>query len=216
MEYHAHEPPFQLGETLKGTESSTGTAVLINNDKLGIRCAFPHVDYSITGLTTARSLLSGEKICAIALRNTAGIALLPKRLVLLDVTAGYGMLKNADGYAHDLAIGPCVLVDPWLPSAGCADDDIFWGIYAGPAMCLTPTVAADFSTAIAAGAPLVAATGTTSGNSTGGRVSNITLPGQTGATAAFSMAQNLIGYALSARTTDVTNSDILVRLAVKI
>jgi hypothetical protein len=80
----------------------------------------------------------------------------------------------------------------------------------------TPTAGADFNGDIAAGAPLVAATGTTSGNSTGGRVSNVTLPGQTGETAAFSAAANLVGYALSARTTGVTDADILVNLCLRV
>lgn len=213
MDPFREDLPFGLGETLKGKNADGDT---INETWLGTRVAFEHIDRSTTGLTTGKSRLSGDTVKAIVLRNTSGITLLPKRLVLLDVTAGYGMFKNADGYAHDLAIGPAVLVDPWLPSAGVADDEIFLGIYEGPALCLTPTVAADFNAAIAAGAPLVAATGTTSGNSTGGRVSNITLPGTTAGTVAFSMARNMIGYALSARTTDVTNSDILVRLAVQI
>lgn len=213
MDRFREDPPFQLGETFKGKDADGNT---INETVLGTRCAFEVIDRTTTGLTTGKTRLTGDTVCAIALRNTSGIALLPKRLVLLDVTAGYGMFKNADGYAHDLAIGPCVLVDPWLPTAGVADDEIFWGIYQGPAMALTPTVAADFNAAISAGAPLVAATGTTSGNSTGGRVSNITLPGTTAGTVAFSMARNMIGYALSARTTDVTNSDILVRMAVQI
>lgn len=212
MNFMQEDAPFQLGETFQGTQTIDGTTTTINEHILGTRHAFPHVDYSRTGLTTPRSLLSGAKICAIAVRNTSGITLLPKRLVLLDVTAGYGMLKNCDGYGHDQTIGPVVLVDPWLPSAGVADDAIFWAIYKGPAMCLTPAVAADFNLAITAGSPLVCATGTTSGNSTGGRVANVTLPGQTGDTAAFNHAVKMIGWALSARTTDITNSDILVNL----
>lgn len=213
MQHFREDVPFQLGESFRGTDNDGNT---INETWLGTRAAFDAIDRSTTGLTTGRSRLTGDTVCAIMLRNTSGAALLPKRFVLLDVTAGYGNFKNADGYAHDLAIGPCVLVDPYLPTAGVADDDIFWGIYKGPATALTPTIAADFNAAISAGAPLVAATGTTSGNSTGGRVSNITLAGQTAGTVAFSMARNMLGYALSARTTDVTNSDILMRLAIEI
>lgn len=208
----SNQPLFELGTTLKGTMTNDGTTTTINEQVLGTRHEFTDADFS----GSAQPRLSGATIHAIALRNTSGITLLGKRLVLLDVTAGRGRLKNADGYAHDASMGLCVLVDPFLPSAGVADDDIFWGIYKGPALCLTPTVAADFNAAITAGAPLVAATGTTSGNSTGGRVSMVTLPGQTGATAAFSAAVNLVGYAMSARTTDITNSDVLVDMAVRI
>lgn len=213
MDYFTESPPFSLGETLKGTQTLDGTTTTINEKVLGTRCAFEDVNWSSA---TDRPRLSNAKICAIALRNTSGLTLLPKRFVLVDKTAGRGMLKNADGYAHDINLGPAVLVDPFLPSAGVADDDIFWGLYAGPATCLTPTVAADFNLAIVAGVELVCATGSTSGNSTGGRVSNVTFPGQTGDTAAFSAAARMIGWALSSRTTDITNSDILVNLCVKI
>ncbi len=215
MQLFNEAPPFQLGETLKGTmpgDSST----LINNDKLGVRHAFPHVDYSITGNTQSRSLLSGHKICAIALRNESGVTLLGKRLALLTLTAGYSQLKSVDGYARPYLVGKTILIDPWLPSGGVADDDIFWGIYQGPAMCLTPTVAADFVGAVTAGAPLVAATAATTQTSSAGRIANITLPGQTGDTQSVSAALNLIGFALSTKTTDLTNSDLLVNLALRI
>lgn len=216
MNFHQEDVPFELGTTLKGTATLDGTTSTVQEKVLGSRCVFQDIDYSATGLTSGRPLLSSAKIVAIALRNTSGITLLPKRLGLLDLTAGRGQIKNVDGYAHDLLIGPCVLIDPWLPAAGVADDDIFWGIIKGPALMLTPFAGADFNGDIAAGAPLVAATGTTSGNTTGGRVSNVTLPGQTGATAAFSAAANLVGYAMSARTTGVTHADILVNFALRI
>lgn len=208
--------PFEIGTTLKGTDSSSGTAVTIKESILGSRICVPDEDYSLSGLTTGRPRKSGAFLQAIILRNTSGITLLPKRFVLVDKTAGRGFLKNADGYAHDTFIGPCVLVDPFLPSTGVADDDIFYGFYLGPCMCLTPSVAADFNAAIAAGSPLVAATGTTSGNSTGGRVANVTFPGQTGDTTVFNAGAYMVGWALSARTTDITNSDILVNLNVRI
>lgn len=216
MNYFKEDPPFPLGETLKGTQTIDGTTSTINETVLGTRCAFEHVDYSISGLTAGRARLSGKPICAIALRNTSGITLLPKRLVRLDTTAGLGRIKNADGYTVLLAGLPAVLVDPWLPSAGVADDDIFWGIYQGPALVLTPTAGADLNGDIAAGAPLVAATGSTSGNSTGGRVSNITMAAQTAATVSYSMAKNFIGHALSARTTGETAANLLVDFDVRI
>lgn len=213
MDFFTESPPFSLGETLKGTTTLDGTTSTINEKVLGTRCAFEDVNWSSA---TERPRLSNEKICAIALRNTSGITLLPKRLVRLDLTAGRGQLKNADGYSVLLGHSPVVLVDPFLPSAGVVDDDIFWGLYWGPATCLTPAVAADFNAAVTAGAPLVAATGSTSGNSTGGRVAMVTLPGQTGDTRSLSYAIGLIGWALSARTTDITNSDILVKLGLRV
>src|SRR5690349_17105030 len=117
--------PFQLGESFKGTDADSN---LINPSWLGCRVAFPHVDYSVSGITGGRALITGTAICAIALRNTSGIALRPKRLVLLDTAAGTGHLKNATGYSVVLSTGLEVLVDPWLPSGGVAANDIFWGI----------------------------------------------------------------------------------------
>lgn len=210
-----NQPPFELGETLKGTDDSSGSSVLINKEKLGVIHDFQDVDYSVSGLTSSRSLLSGHTITAVALRNESGIALLPKRVVSLTETAGRSPFTSVDGYATVLLKDRCVLVDPWLSSSGVADDDIFWGIIGGPAIVLTPTAGADFNGDIAVNAPLVAATGATSGNSTSGRVSNVTLPGTTGATAAFSAAANILGYALSAKTTGNTAADMLVHWTIK-
>lgn len=214
MQVFREDPPFQLGESFKGTDADSN---LINVPWLGTRCAFEHVDYSISGLTAGRSRLTGTSILAIALRNTSGIALRPKRMVMLDVAAGLGNLRNATGYNVLLLNGISVLCDPWLPAAGVAANDIFWGIYKGPAIVLTPTVGADFNGAdISAGGCLFNATGSTSGNSTGGRVTNLTLAGQTAATASFSAARNFVGYALSARTTGETAADLLVNWNVQI
>lgn len=211
-----NQPPFELGSTMKGTDSSSGSSVLINTTVLGTFHEFPDVDYSL-GASSTRSLLSGMTIKAIALRNEFGAALLPKRVVLLTATAGRYLYTSVNGYARPYSIGPCVVVDPYLPSAGVADDDIFWGLYAGPAICLTPSAGADFAGGdIAVGNALVAATGSTSGNSTSGRVTNITLAGQTAGTAALTAAINMLGWAMSAKTTGVTNADILVNLATRI
>jgi len=210
-----NQPPFELGTTMLGTDPSDGTT-LLNTGVLGTFHEFPDVDYSL-GASSTRTLLSGMTIKAIALRNVFGAALLPKRAVLLEKTAGRYMYTTVNGYARPYSIGPCVIVDPYLPSAGVADDDIFWGIYAGPAICLTPSAGADFAAGdIAVGDALVAATGSTSGNSTSGRVTNITLAGQTAGTAAMTAAINMLGWAMSARTTGVTNSDILVNLACRL
>lgn len=214
MDRYDEDPPFEPGTTMKGYEASTGSNVLVGGQHLGKRCAFEDVDWSAASITGNRPRLSEEKLVAVCLRNTSGVTLLGKRFATLDTTAGRDGVKNVTGYSTTLGAGPCVLIDPFLPSTGVLDDYLFWGFIEGPCTALTPTVAADFSLALSVGAPLVAATAATSQTSSAGRVSNITLAGQTAGTASFSMARNMLGYALSSRTTDVTNSDILMRLAI--
>lgn len=199
--------PFALGETYSGTDADSN---LINNHLLGQVHLHQWINPTADAIRSANDRLSGKQVRAVILRNQVGAAVLPKRMVLLDATAGYDAIEAIDGYGDTLAMDRVVFVDPWLPSAGVADDDLFWGIIGGPTIVLTPAAGAAFNGDIAVGAPLVCATAATTGTSTAGRVSNVTLPGQTGATQAFSMANNCVGYALSARTTGETESDLLV------
>ena len=199
------DPPFKLGETLNGKDSAGS---LINYDKLGIVHQFYSVPASsLRGGKTPPAF--GHAVRAIALRNTAGIALLGKRLGLVSVAAGYVGVSEVNGYSVTLNAGPVVLIDPWLASAGVADDDIFWGIIGGPALLRTASVGADFNGNISVGAELVAATGSTSGDTAGGRVSNIAIAA---ATDALTAARRVVCRALSARTTAETNSDLLVEM----
>lgn len=201
-------PPFFLGESYKGTDDDGN---LINEHLVGQVHMLPYKDLSATALRTSRDRLTGRQVKAVICRNVTAAALLPKRVGLLDATAGYDMVETVDGYCDTLAsTGRCVFIDPFLPSAGVADDDLFWGIVEGLTIVLTPAAGAAFNGDISAGAPLVAATAATTNTSTAGRVSNITVAGQTAGTAAFSMARNCLGYALSARTTGETEADLLV------
>ena len=207
-----NDAPFELGETLTGTDDDGN---LVNDDVLGLIYEFPAVDTTATAIRGNKARKTGKTIKAVALRNESGLTLYGKRVVKLTETAGYSLVESVDGYAPTLADGNIVIVDDQLSSTGVADDDIFWGIISGPVTVLTSTVGADFNGDIAVGSPLVAATGSTSGNSTSGRVSNVTIAGQTAGTVAFQMADNLVGRALSARTTAETAEDLLIQACIR-
>lgn len=206
-------PPMQLGQVLDGKDADGN---LTNEDKLGIIHTFPAETFT-GGPTRSKTVKTGKAIVAVLIRNTSGGALLGKRLGQLDRTAGYAMTKNVDGYSTTNNNRGVVLIDPYLPAAGVADDDIFWGIIGGPAPCLVPLAGAGFNGDIAVNAALVAATGTTTGATTSGRVSNFTaITADT--TLAAQIAMGLLGRAMSARTTGETTAgtDILVDWAIKL
>lgn len=209
------EPPMDLGETLKGTDADGN---LINTDKLG------QIYYFDTKSDRSNaSRVSGKPLGAILLRNESGLTLLGKRFGQLSRTAGYGMNHNVNGYSTTLANKGIVLIDPYLPSTGIADDDIFWGLFSGPALVLLPLVASDHTADIAVNDPLVASTGTTTGATTSGRVTHVRFVNATdgstiGHFGSFNMIYGCVGRAMSARTSQETTAgaDLLVDLAIKL
>lgn len=206
-------PFMELGQTMKGKDADNN---LLHEDKLGMIQTFP-VQTLTGGPNRSKSVKTGKVIVAVLLRNTAGFALLPKQLAQLDRTAGYGMTKNADGYSTTNNNRGVVLVDSFLPAAGVADDDLFWGIIGGPAPVLVPIAGAGFNGDIAVNGLLVAATGTTTGVTTSGRISNFTaITADT--TLAVQIAAGILGRAMSARTTGETTSgtDLLVDWAIRL
>lgn len=214
------EPPFALGTTLKGKDADSN---LINADKLGMIFEFPVKDVS-GDIRGQKSRKTGRSIRAICLRNESGITLLPKRLVQLTVTAGYYLHQSSDGYATTLGRANIALVDPYLSSTnGVPDDDIFWGIIGGPALVLVPMAGADMNGDITVGSWLCASTGTTTGATTSGRVSNVTFTNATAGNSSngfdgWRMSVYAVGRALSARTTQETTAgtDILVDFAIRL
>lgn len=195
-----------LGEALKGTDSEGN---LINSDKLGLVVEFKTFSQDVRRRGSPTRPSQGISIYAVLLRNTSGGVLLPKRMALLSATAGYKPLQEAINYASSRGERNCVLVDPWLPSAGVAANDLFWGIIGGPAIVLTPIAGSAFAGDIAVGNHLVATTGTTTGATTSGRLGNVTIANATDAQGAYD-AMSSVGRALSARTTGETNADLLV------
>lgn len=209
-------PPFKLGETYKGTDDDGN---LLNPHWLGAIYEFPL--NNTTAVRGQKKRLTGRNVVAVALRNESGLTLYGKHLARLTRTAGYSLLQSVDGYCDALAEQSLVIIDPGLATNGVADDDIFWGIIGGPTTILTPEAGAAFNGDIAASSPLVGATAATTGTSVAGRVSNIAFTAATAGNTSngydgFRMAANLIGYALSARTTGETNSDLLIDACIRL
>ena len=167
-------PPFELGETLDGTDSDDN---LINQHVLGTIYEFPaqRLGESVIGGKKGRK--TGRAVRAIALRNISGATLYGKRLASLKKTAddSYGasnmaLTHEVDGYTTETAQRNVVIIDEFLDTVGVADDDIFWGIINGPVTVYTQTTE-DATGNFDYGYPLAAGTGAaTSGNSTAGGV----------------------------------------------
>jgi len=204
-------PPFPLGETLKGTDDDGN---LINGHWLGQCFKIPANQFP-SAPTTNLARQTGKPLCVVVLRNESGIALLPKRVARLKRSAGFSLQEAVDGYADSLAEKEIVIIDEYLDSSGVADDDIFLGVYNGPVTCVTGNTGASFNGDIAVGDQLVAGTAATTQGTASGRISNVTMTA-TGASAAFNQAANLVGRAMSARTTGETGADILVDACIQL
>jgi len=163
---------------------------------------------STNGTKTART---GKKVRLRIVRNSSTIALLPKRLVKYDTSAG-ALGGRVDGYTTVTADDWAGVVDEFLPSAGVPANDYFYIAVAGPTNCLMPL--SNLASDVARGDRLVAITGATSQCTTSGRI--------TAQTMAFTEAvlgnqvQNVIGRALTAKLTSNTGDDILVDLVTRL
>ena len=199
--------PFERGETLKGVDSDGST--LINTDKVGQ--IYQMSDVKMTGNQRGqKALRSNSPIFAVVCRNVSGIALLGKRLGSFerDTSNIYDFSGNVDGYTTALRRQGVVAIDEHLPSAGVAANDLFWGIIYGHAILLTANAGADFPEDIAAHSQLVAGTGDGSTTSLAGRIASLTL-----STATQAMQNSIIGWALTAKTTQATGAEVMVRMS---
>jgi hypothetical protein len=129
---------FELGEYLDGKDEAGN---FINGEILGRIVCFPTQQLNVANIKGEKRRVSGRDIYAVALRNMAGSAVAPKRVVSRTLTAPTDfttdgiynvLLEGVDGYSGSAKEPFCAVVDPFLPSAGCPDDDIFWGIIKGP------------------------------------------------------------------------------------
>jgi hypothetical protein len=87
-----NDPPFDLGETLLGTDDNGD---LINEDKLGMIFEFPAYDRGAAQIRGSKKRETGRQVRAVCLRNTSGIILAPKLLVAMEAVAGFNMFHNA-------------------------------------------------------------------------------------------------------------------------
>ena len=178
------DPPFALGQTLGVSSATDGTGWV------GCVKTFPDVNPS-TGAVRSNRL----KTC-VAVRNSSGGTLLPKRVVRFKVgTAGTGVFSEVDGYAAVTNEERVGIVDEHLPSSGVASNDVFWVTVSGP----TEVAHALSGTEVAVGDRLAAITAATSGATTAGRVT----PSSVGAatTGAGNAGLGVIGVACSAGAT---------------
>lgn len=139
-------------------------------------------------------------------KNSSGIALLPKRLVVFKSGTNR---TEVDGYATTTAAGGAgvAVVDEFLPAAGVPNGEYFFVVTKGPTECLTD-LAGGANNLLPEDTILVALTAATSQATTAGRVAPQDL---TGATAVLgNQIQGAFGRAMSAKTTANTNADLLV------
>lgn len=196
-------PPFLRGETFYN-----GATIDSNNlggtELEGCTFEFDDTDNSVQGVRPKRS---NRKVLCQIIRNVSTAVLLPKRLATASLTSGvYGC--RADGMADVLAEDCLGVVDEWLPAAGAAVNDLLWVVIKGPTLC---TTFATGGIGFAVGERVIAATAaaSTGGTATGKITGSSTAI--TGATTPLADAiRNVIGRAITARTSGEVNTDTLI------
>jgi hypothetical protein len=180
---------------------------------VGKEWSFEDIDYGATAQGARPSRTARAVTCRLV-KNGSGGALLPKRLVRFKTGAGPEYGAVVDGYARTTA-ERSYPVDEFLPAAGVPNGAYFWVVVEGPAKVLTPLAGAEFNGDVTEGSRLVALTAATSGATTAGRVAVENFTGST-QTADYAFIHNnlanMVGRALSARTTGNTNADLLVEV----
>jgi len=149
---------------------------------------------------------TGREVHLRAVRNSAGIAILPKMKVLLNALG-----TEIDGYTRlPEEKGP--YVDELLPAAGVATNDICYVVVEGPALGLTSM--SNYAADIAVKAQLNSQTAAASTSTTAGRVDVRALVAATADATATQRDINekdgVCAAAISAALTNATNSDILM------
>lgn len=164
----------------------------------GIVKTFKDVDYSGTAASKLPRT-GGEVICRLV-RNASGISLQPGRAVVWKSTK---QGQQVDGYCSTDYQGVAGIVDEFLPSAGVANNDLFWLVVRGPCLCKK---GADTNT-LNKDDYVLALTANGSTNTTAaGRIQSFA--GTSNATNAVSEALNRIGIAMS--TSNTSGANILV------
>jgi hypothetical protein len=138
-------------------------------------------------------------------RNRSGATLSGKRAVSYASTAGKVEIE-VSGYAR-IGSAKAHIVDDFLNANGVPDKDLFYVVVEGPCLAKTP-LEGDALNVFAVGDLLHALTAATTGATTAGRLVAATLTGATSVLA--NQIANVVGRALSAKTTANTNADILI------
>lgn len=199
-----HTPPFPRGTTFFGGESPS----LTNQKSLdieGVEAVFADVDPD-TGVSR-----TPYPVTVRAMRNVSTVSVSAKDLVRAQIS-GLHIGKRFDGKAY-VRGEKCYPVDEHL-SGSCAVNDICWVVTKGPAM-VTTAVANGQGNSIAVGdliqcVTAAASTGTTAGRAGAMFELGAATSGVTDMLTQFKEYRNVIGKALSARTTNETASDVLI------
>lgn len=195
----SESPPFELGQTyFQGNTPDT----TVGNHLLGKVWVFEDVNLAASGTGgTAKPRRTAHYRHMMAVRNTSGGALVPKRIAKMK-TDGTGYEYGFEVMGYATTVGELGFpIDEFLPAAGVADDDIFWICVGGPA---TVTTAAAGDTNFATGNFVIP--------STDGKVIDQDVTVAAGA-ATFNQAQGAIGRVLLG--VNGTNENMLIYVTPK-
>lgn len=207
--------PFKRGHTYFGVG---GTPVTTTGDASyefeGREYEVEDIDY--TPGSTFGKRRSGERVTLRVVRNSSGIALLPKRIASFANGTHWG--RRVDGYARTTAAHGYP-IDEFLPSAGVADGDLFYIVVKGPATVLT-NIANSNDNILTYGADVIALTAATSQATTAGRIrlAASALTGAASTNTDFTFVRdailNVIGKAMTTMAASTnTDTGMLIRVA---
>lgn len=197
----ANSKNIQIGKTWYGP-----TDTIDSNDLAGVQREGEIRVFKVRSKSDRTSLVTGGDMVCMLVRNAASFNLVPGRMVTWQ--SGY-YKRRVDGYSRTTGAVVAGVVDPYLISTGVRQYDLFWLVVKG--LCLLKTdLAGGANNLLPEGTVLVSLTAASSGATTAGRVAPQDL---TGATSVLGgQLQNAVGVAMSAKTTNNTDADILVDL----
>jgi len=182
------DPPWDLGQTLGVSSTADG------KNWVGAVKVFTDVNPRTGTVRSARI-----KRC-VAVRNTSGVALLPKKLVKF----ADGSVSAVDAFTRlDNAVVAGV-VDEYLPSTGVSANDVFWITVDGPT-----EVSLGAASQAGINADIVALTQTTAAATDG-----LTLAGGRAQTATVTTVAQVLGYVGRAMSVGTTGADILIHTSI--
>jgi hypothetical protein len=194
------DPPFGLGQTLGVATGAINDSLYgLSSGSYGDNWVGTVKEFTDVNPITGQVRSNRRKVC-IAVRNSSGGTLLPKRVVTLSTTAGK-LFSEVTGYTAVTNEERVGVVDEFIPATGVAAGDVFWVTVDGP----TEVAVALSGTDVASGDRLSAVTAATSGATTAGRVTTSPLSASTAG--AGNNGIGVIGYATSAGAT--TGSAVL-------
>ena len=192
------DPPFGLGQTL-GLDGVNDSLYGLSTGSYGDNWVGCVKEFTDVNPVSGQVRSNRRKVC-IAVRNTSGVALLPKRVVRL-AGSGKALYGAADGYAA-VANDPFVgVVDEFLPAGGVAANDVFWVTVDGPTEVSVALSGSD----VAVRSALSVITAAASTSTTAGRVTLSPLSASTAG--GNDNGIGVIGFAASAGAT--TGSAVL-------